>query len=394
MKRAYLHQTQKLIYFVTLLLVSACSKQIRVTITNHGDLPVSKVEVLDLNELGFGNVSLTSYVRVQNDQGMDIPSQLTDTNADGTADQLLVQISLPAKSSVTYRLSRTENPPSEEPKIRTYCRFVPERMDDFAWENDKVAFRAYGPACQRLFEQGNPAGLISSGIDCWLKRVPYPIINKWYKKEESGGSYHQDDGEGLDNFHVGTSCGCGGTAIRHRGDFVCSANFSAWEIIANGPLRSIFRLTYEPVLIDGKPVVETKTFTIDVGDHFYRCDVELESELTIDTLAVGLTLHENKGQTDCSQDGWISYWEPAEDSEMGMGAWVNRQTMLGCEKVENAGKDLDHIWLYAALKNNQCTYYSGFGWKKAGQFGSDGSWKEYIREQLFKLENPLSVTVK
>lgn len=26
------------------------------------------------------------------------------------------------------------------------CRFVPERMDDFAFENDKVAFRIYGPA--------------------------------------------------------------------------------------------------------------------------------------------------------------------------------------------------------------------------------------------------------
>ena len=143
-----------------------------------------------------------------------------------------------------------------------------------------------------------------------------------------------------------------GIAIRYKGDLVSSANFSAWEIIANGPLCSVFRLTYEPVLVGGKSVVETKTFTIDVGDHFYRCDVELESKLTIDTLTVGLTLHENKGMTSCSNDGWIIYWEPIDDSEMGMGVWVNGHTMLGCEKTENAGKDLNHIWLYAALKNN------------------------------------------
>ena len=31
----------------------------------------------------------------------------------------------------------------------TYARFVPEREDDFAWENDLVAFRAYGPAMRR-----------------------------------------------------------------------------------------------------------------------------------------------------------------------------------------------------------------------------------------------------
>lgn len=72
---------------------------------------------------------------------------------------------------------------------------------------------------------------------------------------------------------------------------------------------------------------------------------------------------------------------------------VNGQTMLGCEKTENAGKDLKHIWLYAALKNNRCAYYSGFGWKKAGRFNSEERWKEYIREQVFILENPLSITV-
>lgn len=91
---------------------------------------------------------------------------------------------------------------------------------DFAWENDKVAFRTYGPACQKLFEDGKPGGLISSGIDCWLKRVDYPIIDKWYKKNEAGGSYHVDDGEGLDNYHVGTTRGCGGTAIIEDGKLV------------------------------------------------------------------------------------------------------------------------------------------------------------------------------
>ena len=46
-----------------------------------------------------------------------------------------------------------------EPK--TFCRFVPERSDDFAWENDKIAFRAYGPALSASAE--------NSGIDCLPK---------------------------------------------------------------------------------------------------------------------------------------------------------------------------------------------------------------------------------
>ena len=261
----------------------------------------------------------------------------------------------------------------------TYCRFVPERMDDFAWENDRVAFRVYGPKCQELAEQGNRAGLISSGIDCWLKRVDYPIIDKWYKKAESGGSYHLDDGEGLDNFHVGKTRGCGGTAILSDGEYIVSQNFSEWKIIENSNSRSIFCLKYKPIMVKGIPVSETKTITINKGDNYFRCDVAFESELSIDTLAIGLTLHDNKGVTDSSPDGWITYWQPIDDSEIGMAAFVSKKDMLGSLKIENEGEALDHIWLFVNPKNNKATYYTGFGWKKSGQFASAEEWKKYIK---------------
>ena len=71
--------------------------------------------------------------------------------------------------------------------MNCYSRIVPERIDDYAWENDKVAFRTYGPAAQKLVEQGKKGGIISSGIDCWLKKVNYPVINKWYNDSEEKG---------------------------------------------------------------------------------------------------------------------------------------------------------------------------------------------------------------
>ena len=381
-------------FFAAIFFLEACSSKFHVKIANRSDKPVLRIEALNLSALGLNNLAMNKYLLVQNENRETVASQLIDINLDGIADEVVIKVNIPGKSTVRYRLLVSKKPVSDEIKNRTYCRFVPERLDDFAWENDKVAFRTYGPAYQKLFEQGNPAGLISSGIDCWLKRVEYPIIDKWYKKSESGGSYHNDDGEGLDNFQVGLSRGCGGTAIRYNGGFVFSGNFSKSDIVTNGPLRSIFILKYDPVLLDGKPVTETKTFTIDVGDNFFRCDVKFESDLSIDTLAVGLTLHENKGRSDCSADGWISYWEPIDDSEIGMGAWVNREAMSGCLKIENAGEKLNHVWLFAAPQNKIFTYYSGFGWKKAGQFDSEESWKEYINKQNVSLGNPLSVSVE
>ena len=48
-----------------------------------------------------------------------------------------------------------------------YGTFMPQRKDDFAWENDRIAFRVYGPSLERT-------GEISSGIDVWCKRVRQP----------------------------------------------------------------------------------------------------------------------------------------------------------------------------------------------------------------------------
>lgn len=384
---------QILISIVVMLLLSTCSAQTHVKLTNNSCKPVSEIETLNLTAFDFKNLSMDGQLLMQNENGETVLSQLIDENLDGIADQVVFPVSVPGNSSVRYRFSVSEKPVSDTIPDRTYCRFVPERMDDFAWENDKVAFRTYGQACQKLFEQGDPAGLISSGIDCWLKRVKYPIIDKWYKKAENGGSYHTDDGEGLDNFQVGLSRGCGGTAIRNKGGFIYSENYSEWQVLANGPLRTIFKLKYKPVMVEGKPVIETKTFTIDRGDNFYRCDVEFESELSIDTLAVGLTLHDNLGKTDCSTEGWISYWEHMGDSEIGMGAWVNKGCMSGCKKIENAGKDMNHIWLFASLKENRCTYFSGFEWKKSGQFNSEKTWERYIKMQTDNLQCNISKSV-
>ena len=64
-----------------------------------------------------------------------------------------------------------------------------------------------------------------SGFDAWLKRVDYPIINKWYKENTQGKSYHKDHGEGYDPYKVGSSRGCGGLALWIDGKMVSSNVF-------------------------------------------------------------------------------------------------------------------------------------------------------------------------
>ena len=163
------------------------------------------LKVEDLTSIGIKDVNSNKL----------LVSQLVDNDGDGVMDQLLFQPKVVASSKGKFEIVVVSNEERPISKEICYARFVPERTDDYAWENDKVAFRVYGPTAQKMFEKGDKAGTLSSGVDAWLKRVEYPIINKWYKKTtDKTGSYHEDTGEGLDNFHVGISRGVRGIDVK------------------------------------------------------------------------------------------------------------------------------------------------------------------------------------
>src|SRR5690606_37979124 len=89
---------------------------------------------------------------------------------------------------------------------RTYTTFA--RGSDLAWENDRVAFRLFGPAVRDK---------VGSGVDIWAKRVDYPILDKWYTLNENGQSYHTDRGGGCDFYDMGGLRGWGAIAVWANG---------------------------------------------------------------------------------------------------------------------------------------------------------------------------------
>ncbi|MBN2763350.1 MAG: DUF4861 family protein, partial [Bacteroidales bacterium] len=115
------------------------------------------------------------------------PTQFVDQDGDGTNDALVFQVDIPPLSTRNFELTSAKDIEiHQDTLVSTYSRFVPERIDDYAWENDRVAFRTYGPEAERLAKDGEGGGTLSSGIDCWLKRVDYPVIDKWYKMDAEG----------------------------------------------------------------------------------------------------------------------------------------------------------------------------------------------------------------
>lgn len=263
---------------------------------------------------------------------------------------------------------------SDHPAPRTHARFVPERKDDFAWENDKIAFRAYGPALRDSTE--------NNGIDAWLKRVDYPIVDKWYQEAEAGKSYHKDHGEGLDNYHVGSSAGVGGTGIWLDGKREPLETFTKHEVLEVSPERSRFKLSYERE-IDGVSYAEEKTITIELGDRLFQVDSvflkdgEPAAHLPV---CVGLTTHDGKAEAFFNRDaGWIATWEPLGKSELGTGARMDPDALDSIVVLDSKKKDASHVFLVGKTDaSGRLSYEAGYGWKKAGEITSKEIWKTYL----------------
>jgi hypothetical protein len=320
-------------------------------------------------------------------------TQTVDNDGDGVMDELLFQPKIGAKSKKEYSIFQIAE--HQRPKTETYCysRFVPERTDDYAWENNKVAFRTYGPRAQKMIEENIKGGTLSSGIDAWLKRVEYPIINKWYDKMTSGkGTYHQDTGEGLDNFHVGSSRGIGGTAVKIDSVYYISKNFVTWKTITTGPIRTSFILTYADWDAAGNKITESKKISLDYGNFLSKFEISVSGT---NELSTGLTLHDKKGTVGSNfKEGWLDHWESIDDSEIGMGIVVPNKKLIRIENYLTSKPDLSNH--YAAIKvvDNKVIYYAGFGWKKQGTFTTKEAWESYLSVFAQNINNPLIVTLK
>jgi len=264
---------------------------------------------------------------------------------------------------------------SETANPRTFCRFVPERSDDFAWENDKIAFRAYGPALRE--------GAEDSGIDCWLKRVEYPIIDKWYAGSLEGTSYHVDHGEGSDPYHVGSSRGCGGLGLWMNEQLITSDTFTDWEIIQCEPEKSVFVLSYEYTV--GKDIYkEQKQITIELGERLF----DVVATFTKNgkpagglPIAVGITTHEGKAIASAdASEGWMACWEVIEGGGLGTGVVMDPAAITEYKLIDSQEKDQGHALLITKTDAaGKVRYRAGYGWEKAGEITTPEEWQTYLQ---------------
>ncbi len=336
-----------------------------------------EIQITDLKS-DFTN---SSFI-LKDEKGVEVPYQIIKENS--TPVSLIFQASVPAGSSVKYILKKGK---PAEVKAKTSARFVPERSDDFAWENDFMCYRLYGP--------GSAKWNSSNGMDLFFKRTGDLMVDNFYHEHlVNNNSYHIDHGMGLDCYIVGNTLGAGSIAP-YTSKLWVGKTFDHYEVLENGPLRSKFTLVYDSVKVDSVYLKETLTITVDAGRILNKAEVRYEGENIPMQLAGGIFTHDGKGARLESKDGGIiGYAEDATD-ERGTPAGRNYVGIYMPGDSVTTRLEGNHLLILNDRYNvgSDFTYYFGSGWSE-WQFPNDLDWFNALFDFSTSLEEPLSVTIQ
>ena len=391
---------------------------LKVTVTNPTNMErnneIVEIDIASLSKLPA--VASKQFIITDTD-GKQIPYQITYDN------KVIFPADVTANGTSTYTIIQ-----GIPDSIRTIAcgKIYPERLDDVAWENDKAAYRAYGPALQANGER-------SFGYDVFTKReTKYPVVAERYaletskelrakikeyikagQKEQADSlslriSYHIDHGNGMDDYSVGPTLGCGTTALMNDTTIIYPWAYKTCKILDNGPLRFTMELTYNPLkLKNDSNIIETRLLSCDEGSYLNKTTVTYSNLSTPTQVAVGLVIHQQnpKEYFYNIQRGYIAYADSTEHPDRNQGvifvgasfpqpmAAVGVQMYNEKERAEHANA-LGHVLgLTDYNPNDSFTYYWGSGWSK-GDMPSMNNWVSYLENFTFKAQNPLKVEIK
>ena len=265
------------------------------------------------------------------------------------------------------------------PEARVMARPVPERADDFVFENNLIAGRFYGEALE-----GNPT---SPGIDIWAKMPGKLVADEWYKGAMEDPEYYHHNHGGKDCYKVAVSLGGGASAPFLDGKLCYPAtNYRDSKVQYHGPDTVCFTLSYPAWKMAGGVMVSLEKTVTVVADSYF-CDVEDVYSFTgtdVLVIAAGMNMHGRQAEDgpNSFHKNRIAIWEPAsdqsvepEDGMLGV-AVVMPDAQVACTDNERT-----HILLLKAIRSEEPVRYKfGSCWSK-GNIKTAEDWFKTVDEQ-------------
>ena len=382
------------------------SRRTTITVENPTDdnrqevVEVDAQQVFDKLKIGGGR----QFIVLDGD-AVEQPYQIT---SDG---KLLIQVFLAPRSSATFTLVTGE---PKAYRLDVNGRIYPNREDDLTWENDKNAWRFYGP---KMHNKG------VAGFDTFTKNVTYPIqdqlyhneltsygVNERLKRQGRGGewaqihrdvyTYHRDKGQGMDAYTVGATLGAGAPALMDGDKLLLPDVYEKAEILDNGPLR----FTVQQQMYERDGVRESRLISQDKGTHLAKVQVTYEADdngkINGKSLCAGIAVHESqpKAYVINQKAGYVTYAD-ALDTPQGQ----NGQLYIGLlftEKMkslrylplpEKKSGAVGHVVGITPYRAGQTfIYYAGSAWSKY-DVPNLQVWEAQLQTYARNIQHPLIV---
>jgi len=322
-----------------------------------------------------------------------IASQLDDLDGDGSWDELFFVIDLAANASEHVHLGWAAEKPNY--KKRTSVRFgkrdskdtpvhpktsdtlyadqihgilgyQPYQTDGPSWENDKVGFRHY-------FDGRNAKDLFG-------KKIP-DISPETVGIDSVGGvvdNYHVMEKWGRDILSVGNSAGLGGIEMMIgddivrlgciAGDTVTNIESSVFNIVREGPVRSIMDFDYHNWKPDDREYQVNENVRIWPGMYAYEDNITIDGIQGDETLLVGLVNRDtDEPLTELEvNDKYVALYThdmQTYNSEwwLGLGLIVPKDHYLGYGEAPDEGMFATSYYAKLSIKNQEPVKYYAVG---------------------------------
>lgn len=387
----------------------AYAQQASISVSNPTDMQRHEVVEIDLQALrSHMHIGGSETFVLRNAVGLELPYQITH---DG---KVLVEVSVNPHSTWTCRAVKGQPRP-----VKSWCtgKWYPYRKDDVAWENDRCAYRVYGPALQRSGEK-------AYGIDVWVKNTPEPIVELRYRDTFYGNvlaealkkdglnssadsvyaehSFHLDHGNGMDMYNVGPTLGCGAPALMQGDSLLMPYCYKTFNILDNGPLRFSLRLDFAP---NAHGITEHRIITLDKCTHFNRMHVWYDGVNSAMQLCSGVTVNQPEGGLTSQQllkrpdmltlgKGFVCYADPTDRPAL-HNSQVFVAVLFPYHKVKTrlSPDERNAIGVIDNYRGEPTDYFFGAAWSNY-DVATYSQWLLLVSEQMQALQTPLKINVK
>jgi hypothetical protein len=369
----------------------------------------SEVIKITRSELNAGE---TTRVPLFLRRGKILPSQLIREEAGGAWAAVLVQVTMPPRSSQKLRLRwvmpeqlpklhdatdvllslrSTNGQPNPaiitETRDRGFTQNIEEpkyQLEGPGIENDKFVLRVF-------FDHRN-------GRDLYGKLVASPVISQIGLT----GSWHALQSWGMDILKTGNSLGAGGLAVEQNGGIyrLADADSSNFHALYDGPLQAAFQLTYTNWDVGAAHGNGTDTLSINAGNFVLEDNLALPLHQG-QSLIVGLpdfypSVHTKHTVHNAQISSISTYGPQAEGTGTKLGLAVFFPTTSFRKEATTSATDSTIPNSYYAVLEQPAQVHRlalAVCWEKTdARFSTEAGFESYLSRQAEILAHPILVS--